>query len=61
MGLTWADVAETVVGGLSGVLGVYATQEILSALRRRGLCPHRWTTARTLVPGDRRRRSRTRR
>jgi len=46
MVLTWADVVPAVVGGLGALLGVYATQEAVSALRRRGLCPERWTRSR---------------
>jgi hypothetical protein len=44
--LTWADVAQPVVAGLAGVLGVYSVEEGLRALRRRGLCPERWNRER---------------
>jgi len=43
MDLTWVDVAQPVVAGLAGMLGVYAMEEALGALRRSGLCPQRWT------------------
>jgi hypothetical protein len=46
MGLTWADLAHAVVGGLAAVLGVQAAQGILSALRRNGRCPERWVALR---------------
>jgi hypothetical protein len=43
MDLTWVDVAQPVVAGLAGMLGVYVTEEGLRGARRRGLCPARWT------------------
>jgi hypothetical protein len=47
----WAHALEAVVAGLSGALGVYATQEAVAALRRRGRCPERWTRPREfLIP-----------
>jgi hypothetical protein len=42
MDLTWADVAQPLVAGLAGILGVYLTEETLRALRRKGICPDRW-------------------
>lgn len=42
MDLTWAEVATTVVAGLGGMLGVYAMEDGLRMLRRRGLSPERW-------------------
>lgn len=41
--LTWWDAAQPVVGGLAGILGVYAVEDVLGRLRRRGLCPARWS------------------
>lgn len=55
MGLTWADLAQAVVGGLAAVLGVQAAQAGLAALRRRGVCPERWVRARTFLLRRRRR------
>jgi hypothetical protein len=49
MVLTLADVLQAVVGGLAAALGVHATQESLSALRRRGRCPQRWTSSRAFL------------
>lgn len=46
MDLSWADVAQPVVGGLAGILGVWLVEETLRTLRRRGLCPRRWDRAR---------------
>jgi hypothetical protein len=43
MDLAWVDVAEPVVAGLAGVLGICLTEEVLRVLRRSGLCPQRWT------------------
>ena len=40
--MTWAEVGQTVVAGLAGMLGVYGSQEVLEVLRRRGWCPARW-------------------
>jgi hypothetical protein len=45
--LTWADLAEPVVGGLAAILGVYLTEEMLHALRGRG--PARWNHHRTFL------------
>ncbi|HEX9999477.1 MAG TPA: hypothetical protein VGB74_03410 [Actinoplanes sp.] len=42
MGLTWAEIAQALVGGLAGVLGVYAVQDVLTRLRETGRCPERW-------------------
>ncbi|MGX6605102.1 hypothetical protein ACWKSP_23650 [Micromonosporaceae bacterium Da 78-11] len=42
MDLTWADVAQPLVAGLAGILGVYLVEEALGTLRRRGWCPERW-------------------
>jgi hypothetical protein len=47
MDLSWVDLAQPVVGGLAAVLGVHLTQDTLAALRRKGLCPDRWTWGRT--------------
>jgi hypothetical protein len=49
MDLTWADIAQPLVAGLAGMLGVYVTEETLRALRRRGLCPERWNRDRTFL------------
>jgi uncharacterized membrane protein len=50
--LTWADLVQTLVGGLAAVLGVSATQEML----RLGRCPERWKRSRMfLLPRGRRR------
>ena len=54
MDLTWAVIAQTVVAGLAGMLGVYVIEEVLAVLRRKGLCPERWNVARTsLLPRHR--------
>lgn len=45
------SLAQSVVGGLAAVLGVYATQEIL----RLGRCPERWKRSRTFLLPRRRR------
>jgi hypothetical protein len=47
MDLGWVDVAEPVVAGLAGVLGICLTEEMLRVLRRSGLCPDRWALDRT--------------
>ena len=47
MYLTWTDLAQPLVAGLASVLGIYLTEIILSALRRRGMCPERWNRDRT--------------
>ncbi|GAA2579033.1 hypothetical protein GCM10010435_64800 [Winogradskya consettensis] len=47
MDLTWADLAEPVVGGLAAILGVYLTEEALQALR--GRVPGRWNHNRTFL------------
>jgi hypothetical protein len=43
MDLSWADVAQPVVGGLAGILGVWLAEGWLRALRRQGVCPERWS------------------
>lgn len=54
MDLTWAVIAQTVVAGLAGMLGVYVIEEVLAVLRRKGLCPERWNPSRTsLLPRGR--------
>ena len=51
VGLSWADIAQPLVAGLAGVLGVYIPEEVLRTLRRTGRCPERWSRNRTfLVP-----------
>lgn len=40
MNLTWLDVAQPAVAGLGGILGVYAVEDLLAMLRRRGVT---WT------------------
>ncbi|MBL7256371.1 hypothetical protein [Paractinoplanes lichenicola] len=47
--MTWADVAEPIVAGLAAVLGIYATQEGLTQLRRRGIGTERWIRSRTFL------------
>jgi hypothetical protein len=42
MQLTLWDVAQPVLAGLAGMLGVYSIEGALGSLRRRGLCPARW-------------------
>ncbi|GAA2495937.1 hypothetical protein [Winogradskya humida] len=49
MDLTWADLAEPVVGGLAAILGIYLTEEGLHVLRRRGRLPARWNHNRTFL------------
>jgi hypothetical protein len=46
MDLSWADVAQPVVGGLAGILGVWLIEGSLRALRRQGVCPERWNRGR---------------
>jgi hypothetical protein len=40
--LAWVDIAQPLVGGLAGILGVYLVEDALSRLRRSGVCPKRW-------------------
>ncbi len=42
MGVAWADIAQPLLGGLGGMLGVYLVEEGLRLLRRGRLCPDRW-------------------
>jgi hypothetical protein len=52
--LTWADIAQPLLAGLAGVLGVYLPGEVLGTLRRKGMCPERWRRNRSfLVPRGR--------
>jgi hypothetical protein len=44
--LIWADIAQPLVAGLAGMLGVYLTEAVLRGLRRRGVCPDRWNRSR---------------
>ena len=37
-----AELATPVVGGLAGMLGIYAVEDVLGRLRRSGRCPSRW-------------------
>ena len=54
MDLTWAVIAQTLLAGLAGMLGVYVIEEVLRVLRRKGLCPQRWNTPRlSLLPRTR--------
>jgi len=49
--LAWADIAQPLLAGLAGVLGVYVPGEVLGTLRRKGMCPERWRRNRSfLVP-----------
>ena len=51
MDLMWADLAQPLMGGLAGMLGVYVMEETLRVLRRKGLCPESWRRDRAfLVP-----------
>jgi hypothetical protein len=43
MAVVWADVAQPLVAGLGGMLGVYVLEEGLRVLRVRRLCPARWS------------------
>ena len=55
MDLMWADLAQPLVGGLAGMLGVCVVEEVLRVLRGKGLCPERWSLGRThLVARERR-------
>jgi hypothetical protein len=47
MNFAWVDVAEPIVAGLAGILGICLTEEMLGVLRRSGLCPERWALERT--------------
>jgi hypothetical protein len=49
MDITWVDVAQPIVGGLTAMLGVFVTESALRALRRSGLCPERWNQSRTAL------------
>jgi hypothetical protein len=49
MDLTWADLAQPLVGGLAGILGVHLVQEMLGVLRRKGVCPDRWNRDRKIL------------
>jgi hypothetical protein len=40
--LTWADMAQPLIGGLAGILGVYLIEDMLGRLRRSNRCPKRW-------------------
>ena len=40
--MTWAEIAQPVLAGLAGMLGVYVAESGLTTLRRMGLCPARW-------------------
>jgi hypothetical protein len=44
--LTWAEIAQALVGGLAGIIGVYAVEDVLHRLRERGKCPERWRRGR---------------
>ncbi len=55
MDLVWADLAQPLVGGLAGMLGVCVVEEVLRVMRERGVCPERWTAARTFLRPRRRR------
>jgi hypothetical protein len=46
MGLMWAEIAQPLIAGLGGMLGVYVVEEGLRVLQRRGLCPERWNRSR---------------
>jgi hypothetical protein len=47
--LMWADLAQPLIGGLAGMLGVYVMEEGLRVLRRRGICPESWRRDRTFL------------
>jgi hypothetical protein len=47
--LAWADIAQPLVAGLAGVLGVYLPGEVLATLRRNGRCPERWRSNRSFL------------
>ncbi|OJF09834.1 hypothetical protein [Couchioplanes caeruleus] len=49
MYLTWADIAQTLLAGLAGMLGVFLVEEGLRVLRERGLSPARWAQNRTFL------------
>ncbi|MFI5496951.1 hypothetical protein [Actinoplanes sp. NPDC051859] len=49
MYLTWADIAQTVMAGLAGMLGVYLIEEALRVLRKRGISPTRWAYDRAFL------------
>ncbi len=44
--MTWADVAQPLLGGLAAILAVQLTEGMLDDLRRRGACPRRWSRER---------------
>lgn len=49
MDLSWTDAAQPMVAGLAAMLGVYLTQDVLRAIRRKARCPGRWTVDRSLL------------
>jgi hypothetical protein len=54
MDANWADMAQPLMAGLAGVLGVYIPEHVLRTLRRDGRCPERWRQRRAfLVPSRR--------
>lgn len=59
MVIRWADIVQPLVAGLAAMLGVYLTEAVLGALRRRCICPDRWKRARSFLKpsGESRRRS----
>ncbi|MBB4742273.1 thioester reductase-like protein [Actinoplanes octamycinicus] len=42
MHLEISEVITPVLTGLAGMIGVYAAEDVLGRLRRRGWCPRRW-------------------
>jgi len=47
--LSWMDAAQPMAAGLAAMLGVFVTEDVLRAIRRRALCPGRWTGDRSLL------------
>jgi xanthosine utilization system XapX-like protein len=44
--MEWADIAEPLIAGLGGMLGVYLAEDVLRVLRAHRLCPARWSSER---------------
>lgn len=49
MYLTWAEIAQTLLAGLAGMLGVFVIEEGLRVLRKRGIAPARWAQDRVFL------------
>ncbi|GGQ78132.1 hypothetical protein [Couchioplanes azureus] len=52
--VSWADIAQTLLAGLAGMLGVFVVEEALRVMRKHGLSPARWAHDRTFLAPRRR-------